>query len=379
MSKPLRQISGSILTLSLIFALFGCTSNVPTAATSTDTTNHITVPQQADPLLDKSAFSYQTISSLEALASTDHIFCCSQSEAYMVLSVCSDNGKDIGPTAKTDCLALYTFEDDIVSYPIETDAYIVSAVPYNGGVVYVEHTELADGNWAWFMVMTDGTTPTLLDTGTASYYNQTPSLFLVDSVPHYMCHTAEGYCIKKIEGQHAETVHSEDGCYLLTVEAESNGKQYCYLIKYPSEEFSRVCIRDINGATYQHLLNGKPTHFAITDRYAVCNTGIEETERHSIEAIDLSNGNAIVFAHSYGALYCLAGSGAIGVCVDYKWQPHAIDIENQRVFSISGPKYETNSDPIYFKPIGENRFFVLYDTDNGYEFYTMNISLPAAS
>ena len=374
MVHPFRKIACCVCAFLFTAILWGCTESPQTETTQPTIQSIIptgtTVPET--PPLDSSAFSYQELPIPEALASAHHLYRCYQDETYTLLSVCSRNEAQAGPMVKTDYLALYEQSGGMVSYPLETDAYIISAIPYLDGVLYVDHAEQADGGVAWSVILTDGAKETVLDTGTASVYDHTPFLFLVQNMPYYLCRSPlndyAGYSVKRIKKQTAVTVYAESDCRLMNIDACSNGEQFCCTVKYPLEEFSRLCVFDRNGIQYQHLLSGNPTSYTITDRYAVCNTGTEDNRKLTIEAVDLATGEVTMFHHPYGALYGLAGTGSICVC-NASGKVYAVDIENQRLFTIL-----RLSMPSFFDPAGENRFFVLSGGNDGYKFYLLTIS-----
>lgn len=331
------------------------------------------MPQETKaPPLDKSAFTYKTISMPEELASAYHIYHCYQNQTYSLLSVCSDNGKEIGPTVKTDYFALCDMEGLVASYPVETDAYITSALPYDDGVLYVDYVQQNDGSLIWYLIHKNGTAEVVLDTGNASNDLEVPALFYVEGVPYYLRKNGEGFSINKIEEHVVASVCSETEYDVLsTVKVCSNGNQYCFLVKYPQEELCRLYICDANGVKYQHKLTGKIASFTITDQYAVCCTGLEGAKKLSIEAINLSTYETKVFAQDYGAFYGLSGTGGVCVAVGNSWQPWAIDIENATVFSISAPRSKA---PIFFHAASKNYFFVMIDSNKGYMFYSLTIS-----
>ncbi len=354
-----------VLTLSVLFC--SCTNTPP--AETTDPGSHTNID------LEDLVFSYTELPFPETLSTADHLFCCYQSASQTLLSVCSDNGRQIGPTQKTDFLALCDMEGGMTSFPVETDAYITSALPYQGGVVYADYKELSDGSVEWSVTLKSGSAETVIDTGAALSYDRVPYLYYVQDTPYYLREDRDGFSVLQIKDQTPAVVYSKTGCSAVSIDVRGNGKQFCFPIQYSGEDFSRFLVFDEDGLLYEHTLGGKITSYAITDQYAVCGTGNEDTRQGSVEAVDLSTGQAKTFDQPYGALWGLTGSGNLCLCVGYDWQPYAINIATEQISVIPGPKSSTNrSTPIFFYPAGESRFFALSRQKTGYAFYLLTAS-----
>lgn len=204
-----------------------------------------------------------------------------------------------------------------------------------------------------------------------------PELLLVDGKAYYLVKNEDGYGIKKLEEGKVVTVNNEAGSEPFGMNAIScNGKQFCYLVKYPNDEFSTFCVADANGVLYRHKLNGKITSYTITDKYAVCGTGIEETKKHSLEVIDLATGGTKIVPHIYDAFYCLSGVENILVAVNGgNWENlMAMDLEDFAPFAIETPETDKPIQSVLFKSAGENKLLAQVYTENGNELHLLKIN-----
>ena len=383
MTSLVRKTAFFLAIILMTTLLWGCEQNAPDTSSATITPPstaattlppETTVPTAAS--LSSDMFTYEAIPFPNEFATADELCLCYASQTQFILSVCSRNDAHVGIVFETDCLVLCDMEGNATVYPMDTEAYIVSAVPYDAGILYVDYIPVGDGSYAWSLIYTDNQQKTVLDTGVFFGYDHSPHLFYVEDTPYYLCEQENGYYIRQIQAFTATTVHSETGCALSTIIAECNGTEYCYLVKYPQEEYARFYVWDAEGLKYQHKLNGKIVSYTINDQYALCATGIEETKLHSMEAVDLATGEASIFGQPE-PFYWHAGTGTVCVGVDNHWQPHALDTDSQKAIQIGTPNpYSKGGRSIYFESVGDNCFFVSYQPDGvGSEcFYRLTIS-----
>ncbi len=365
----------------LFITLFGCSTEQPEKPQdeqpSGDVGKHNSENEQKASL-DKTAFTYEKLSITEELAGADHLYQCYQNETHALFSVCSnlEEAAPEGQLQKTVNLTLYSLSDgSVISYPVQTDAYVLSALPYKSGILYADYV-YTDEAVKWSIIFTDGNTKAELDNGSVSSSDDVPKLLYLGEVPHYLVKDEAGYSVKIIDGDKAVVSYSQSGCELFGINnAVSNEKQLCYLVKYPNDEFSTFCVADKDGVLYSHKLNGKITSYTITDKYAVCGTGIEETKKHSLEVIDLATGETKIVPHIYDAFYCLSGVENVLVAVNGgNWENlMALDIEDAVPFAISSPETVSEIQTILFKSAGENSLFTFVYSSDGYEFYLLNI------
>ncbi len=324
--------------------------------------------------------SYTELPFPETLSTADHLFCCYQNASQTLFSVCSDNGRQNGLTQKTEYFALYNIEGSVTLFPVGTDAYITSALPYQDGVAYVDYKDLSDGNVEWSVTLKSGSVKTVIDKGTVSSYDRVPNLYYVQDKPYYLREERDGFSILQITDQTPTVVYSKTGCYVLNMEVSSNGKQFCFPILYSRGDFPCLLIFDEEGLLFEPTLGRKIISYAITDQYAVCGLGDEYTnyadvKKCYVKAMDLSTGQEKTLTQPYGAPWGLTGSGSLCLCVDYAWQPYAISIAAEQVSVIPGPKSAANrSTPLFFYPAGESRFFALSRQNTGYVFYLLTAS-----
>lgn len=332
--------------------------------------------------LDKSAFSYEKLSAFEELKTADHIYRTYQDETRAVFSVCEnfEETVSVGAPQKTVGFTVYSLAaGSAVLYSVSTEAYVLSAIPYENGVLYTDYV-YHDGNSVsvkWSIRYTDGESNTVYDSGGADSDSDVPKLLLANGKAYYLVKNEDGYSIRKLEEGSPVTVHNETGCELFGMSGiTSNGKQFCYLAEYPNDEFATFCVADTNGVLYRHKLSGKITSFTITDKYAVCGTGVEETKKHSLEVIDLATGKTELMPHIYGAFYCLSGTGSVLVVVNGgNWENlMAMDLEAFEPFAIESPQTDKLIQSNLIKNAGENTFLAQIYTENGYEFYLLKIN-----
>ena len=376
-AHKLRNIILLFLSLILSVTLCGCVGDLDNDGAGQDGASNGTEDQTQ--LIERTlSFDYEDLYVPEEITGGG-AYVCYQDASCIIFSVRSRNGKDLGPLYKADFLALYHFDGKTTYYPLETEADIISVLPYQNGLLYVDYTEptTETTEWSieWAVVLTDGQNKTVLDTGTVYDYNDIPYLFFVQEYPYYLCKNQGCFTIKKLVDTDPYTVHTENVNSLAdNWMAGSNGNEYCYMINYPNDEYAHFIVANDEGVLYNNRLNGKITSYTITDKYAVCVTGIEETGKCSVEVVDLSTGGFTLFSQPYGTSWQLTGTGSICICVNDHWQPYAIDIESQKVVAIPLPQdLQLTGKQFRVYPIEENRFVIFIDGDTE-QFFFLTVS-----
>ena len=381
MTGSVRKAALCLASILIATLLWGCTqdapdsSSKPTKPSTIATTLPLETTTPAPVPLSSDMFTYEAIPFPEEITTAYHVYLCYANQTHSILSVCSRiYGVYEGPLQKTDFLALCDYEGNVTAYPVDSDAYIVSAIPYEAGILYVDYTLRNDEQpYAWSLIYTDKLQTTVLDTGSIDAHDRMPLLFYLEDIPHYLVRQENGYCIRQIHAFSASTVHSETDCKLADTEVAYNGKEFCFLVKYPQDDFACFCIWNTDGLKYQCKLSEMGVSCTITDQYALCTTRTGETEQYSMEVVNLATGNTSIFKQP-GAFYGHAGTGAVCVSVDKEWQPHALDINSQQIVEIEPPERYRSGRPIYFAPAGEDCLFVEYQVYENYSFYLLHIS-----
>lgn len=385
------------LCIFLITIFSGCTDKEPIeTGETTDSQDqaHINVPA-SDALNDENApasaeptFKCEALEMPEELKDADHIYCCYSDSKGLVLSICNVREKEVtvGPVNKTDFLVLCDENAKIVnSFPVSfPDSYVTTAVPYKDGVAYVGYSEISDENsddtskklyTEWYVVYTDGEGEKILDSGNSESYYDIPHLFIADNELCYLWGYDDGFVVKQIKDDGAILLFERTDCKLASVDIYSNGNEYCFMASYPEAEYATFFICDISGVKYEYTLHGKITSFSIMDEYAVCATGDGETSKFSIEAVELSNGDAKVYRVP-DTPYCLTGNGG-DLLYRNSLQYYYTSVADEKTQSIREHLLEVNNGLYY--PLGESQYFVLglnpdNDGDSEYEFFRLTIS-----
>ena len=251
----------------------------------------------------------------------------------------------------TDAFRLWDLEGGVTAFPVSSDAQIVSALPWEDGVIYVEYGPWSeDAGVTWSVLQTDGTASEVLDTGTAESCYEIPVLFFSDAIPHYLCKTPNGTAVRRIRDGKAELLLEAEGCYLFNqrgVAVESNGTQYCFGTgTTPDTPEDLLLICDSEGIVYEYTLRGKLMSWAVTDKYAVCFT-YDEDDCYYIEAVDLATREEKRFPVPLGSAFDwnrMKGSGTACVlwagAMNYRFFYVDIDAEQlTELPSLSGAAY----------------------------------------
>ena len=319
------------------------------------------------------SFTYETFSVPEICTAADSTYFYHYDSGQFLFTVNSYNGKTVGPMDKTDAFVLFGTSGDFTSFPIDTQACVYSAIPYEDGILYMDHNASLD-NCQWFLTFTDGTDHLVLDSGTATSYQNIPSIFLLQGIPHYLYTTQSGFQVKAVEDGEAKQVYSHAyGDVVSVADVFSNGSQYCVMVNYPDSEYPTMLILNEFGVLYEHQLTGKICSFTITNQYAVCVSGDEETEKCAIEVIDLANGTQRVISQPYGPLWGLKGIGNVCVCVGNSWKAYSINLDSGEISSIAPPITNTKIHP-RFNPINDSQFFVTHSSGDVFQCYLLNLS-----
>lgn len=339
-------------------------------------------------------FKYEELSVPHELKEADYLYFCYSDDNQIIVSVGAKREKEWGERSNvTKYICVCDSELQVEkTYSISlTDTDIISAVPYKEGIAYAcFEDEFSNGeyNCTWQIVYTDGENDEVLDSGMCSYYDFTPSLFILENELCYLygerLPDSRGFVVKRIKDGDVETIIENNDARLCSAFAKSNGDNFCLLADYPGREFATFLICDSAGIIYEHDLNAKITSHSINDIYAICGTGDEQADEFFAELVCLVNGEGKLLKFPYGSpLYCMTANADSIICVNNSWKPYYIDVPNERFISMPLPLTVGDFVPIDFVPISDTEYLLAamktkysedgtgYDTD--YELYRLTV------
>lgn len=281
-----------------------------------------------------------------SLDSGQSAYCCWQDSSRMLFSVGTEQ-PDVysGPTNNTDYIAVYDYVQQtiIASYDINSNAYVFSARPYKDGILYVDYGWPSEAP-EWELIYIDENGSHIIDSGTATGWEETPQLIAINGEPCYLwseASTAQEFGLNRIHGLETENVFTESEYNLSGVTIYSNGKQYCFMASKADDEYATFFVGDGSGVIYSHQLDGKIMSFSITGTHAICGLAreTEGTDKYFIEALDLRNGE-ISDIEAESQAWRMGGSMS-GMCffVDSFWNTYCADTEAKTVKPLQLPDY----------------------------------------
>ena len=304
--------------------------------------------------------------------------CCYADTKSAVFAVGDRNGKQVGPLYDTQYL--YVWDRDGVGkvYPLNTAAYVISAIPYGGGVLYVDYAVNSDGVHNWELILFRGEEKVTLAAGTVKDFDRVPKLFFLKEKAVYLWEDDTSFGLNLIEEETVRTLWRETEGTLVSVNgACGNGEVFCVPVSFEGESWATMCVADVHGVLWEKPLFGGITSFAINDTYAVCGTGeknAEGTPEFTIERVSTSE-NTSGTAAVKSALWRLCGSGTSFVCVDDHFCIWGIHAETGEAVELAmPPEVPTYRNwPVLFFPLGENSYMVQISVEEEQLFYRMTV------
>ena len=319
------------------------------------------------------AFDYVEVDVPERITSAESVYVAYQDSDRIILSFGVHNNRVLGPAVDDEALAVITFDGETQYYPLQAGMNIISAVPHQQGIVYTACVEETSEGFIWRTVLTDGTRETVLDSGSVGYdYFNFPELFLLAETPYYMVKNGNGYSVKRIVEDKTEIAFFEEGCELLDTTASSNGDAFCYMIGYNDGTMANFVVANGQGVLHNCKVKGKLDSWGITEEYALCVSGDEKTDLHTVEMLNIATGEVTSFPKNCRALYQLRGVGETAICVDYAWKPVALDLKTQQIIEME-LYVPSNVTPRRYYPMEDMKYLVhTYGQENA--FYILTIS-----
>lgn len=365
-----------ILLITLSLLLCGCGQKPLPDASGSEPTDGATVEPSSSVIADPVAFTYSEISFPDTISQADGLFCCDQTADSVILSVGKQNGKPNGPTLDTTALAVCTLDGEVKSYPVETKAYITSAVLFQDAVYYVDYSQNEDATVSWKIVRTDGTQAENIVQGSADNYEVVPKLFRLDEELFYIWKESDTFGVKQIKDNACTEVFTMSDCSLMGImgiDVAAAGDKFCFLADCPSEQYATFFICGKEGVISKHPLPQKPMHFAISEDYATCGIGDETTGKCAIFAVDLDTDEEITIEHPYGPIWCLRSDGSSCIGVTDNWIPYYVDITGKTFTKMPLPKHSESLGNILYYRTSPSRFFVMMRLSDHYQFYALTL------
>lgn len=292
--------------------------------------------------------------------------CCYQNEDIMILSVGSRNGNMIGPLENTENLLVYDYHEEKVlhKYEISGECYVMSAMPYEEGILYVYYSGFFD-DVPWQVIYASAKGNTVLDEGNAISYDRTPYLFELDGNPAYLWESGYGaadyqYGVNQIiDNQSAALCVSQDG-YLCELRAYSNGEAFFFPVDN-GNELAVLQIGDQNGINCEYTVSGKIVSMDITQEYIVCSLAEENGKSFWLSLIPLIEGEERSIPLDNPLYRISGGKGETCLCVNWNFDPFEIDLKTGNIEGLDIPENASGlGGSIGFYPCGKRQYLVRF-------------------
>ena len=304
--------------------------------------------------------------------------CCYADANNFVFAVGNRNGKQTGPLYDTQYLYVCGRAGEGKTYPVNTAAYVISAVPYGDGVIYVDYAVNSDFAHDWELVLMRGENKKTLAAGTVKDFDRVPKLFFLNESAVYLWEDETSFGLNLIEEETVRTLWRETEGTLVSVDgACSNGEVFCVPVSFDGEAWATMYIADMQGVLLKKTLSGGITSFAINDMYAICGTGEKNaagTSEFAIERFSAAE-NTSGSSEVTSALWRLCGSGLSAVCVDDNFRIWGLNVETGEMEELAAPpEVPTYRNwPILFFSLGENSYMVQVSVEGEQLFYEMRV------
>ena len=292
----------------------------------------------------------------------EELTCAYADSSSIILSIGNRNGKVIGPLVDTDRLLLKNYSDGSSStLKLETEAYIINAIPYNDGLLYSTYV-LEDDLYRWSVIYESDNERISIDEGTCSDCTYVPGFAMVNDRICYLSINKAGesweQSVKLLTGYRSDAIFSVELESVSEPRFFSNGKEYCFIADTsgPAEYF----IGTEEGITLRGGIEGEISSFGINDSYMVIGTVDEgeDFDKPYIFAIDLSSGETNSVP-SEVISYRIAGSGNEFLCVDSEFSVFALDTTGKdlawKQISEFGD-FDITNNPVLFFSAGDGKF-----------------------
>lgn len=301
------------------------------------------------------------------------VLCCYADEKQTILAVGCRNDATTGPLYDTAYLCLYG-QGEPQYIPVDADAYIISALPWQDGVLYVDYAVNAQGTYDWALTLQQGDLRQLVSTGTASSYDQVPALFLLNGSPVYLWQSDGCFGVNAVKNGAPAPIWQQTGTICSLEQVCCNGSQYCF-VAAGSDGVTALYVGDAGGFRWKLPLEEDVAHLAINDTHAVCLTRESpESQVYTAQVMALDTGAQETFPLSQ-PLWRGAGSGHTLLAVDNDFRILAFDSATGAVSQFPAPEEKSYQNwPVVFYPTGSDTYLAHFTMEHEPVFYRLTVS-----
>lgn len=211
---------------------------------------------------------------------------CFYGSESIIFSIGERNGRPEGPLVNTVSLVLYDYikEKVLKEFPVNSDAYICSAIPYKEGILYLDYEGVfEDVTWKLTFINDEGAT--IVKDGICSSYEHTPVLRFIDETPCFFWEDGNFCGLSKIVDDEIIQVFEREKQSPGPSYFTTNGHEFFFL---EGNDYGNFVIGDMSGIKYEYPSDKKIISFAITQDYIACS--LAKDENYSLLKIDLKKG-----------------------------------------------------------------------------------------
>lgn len=305
----------------------------------------------------------------------DKANCCYMEGETGIFAVRNRNGASDGPLFDTQALCL---TDNFVIkkvFDLNSERAIVSMVPYQDGILYVDLTHVpwseTEKNYVhWTLKWITEEQTVSIAQGRTDGDLEIPRLFLLGGVPHYLWKAWDGsgmFGINRVEGTESIPVFTEKEYTIDCMPPfECNGKQYAFDVSREGDPYATVLIGDATGILYRCAMDKKITSYAINDSSFVCGLA-DETDPNrtefSVLSMSLKNGKTETFSADI-PIWRFCGSGESFLAVDDNWHLLVVDTQAQEVRILSRPQ-EVGDASSTAVAMGDDQYYIRFSKTLG--------------
>lgn len=315
--------------------------------------------------------SYTKICLPEVATKWDNAEICYHSDPLVILTLGCNNGRQIGPLTDTKKVLLYDFREQqvLLEHDITCQSYIMTAVPYSDGILYVEYDGIFE-SVNWRLIYADDGSTRVLATGQTTSYERTPTLFMLDNKPAYLwenCEDPYRHGISILTDFQSLVIYENSEAQPSNMLIRCNGSTFCYT-QTTGSSFATMITGDASGNIQKFPLDAKLTSFGLTDDSIVCGLANDETNgvQFSLCIIPLSGKENAQYAVQM-PLYRIACSGNTSLCVDNNFETYIIDLQTGKLSFLTRPEgYQAETHAVLFLPTHTNSFIVHFSPSDYY-------------
>ena len=312
-----------------------------------------------------SALTYERISIELPLEGEKSAYCCYSDDTNMIFSVGKRTGAQVGPLVDTENLIVFNHRTSEFAhtYPVASDAHVVSAVPYEEGILYIDYSvieDAADYTLEWALEYMDlESNIMILDSGFVYDFYDLPKLCTIEGVPVYLYETQKNgeyaYGINRVDGKETKQIFCEAGG-LAAVELQGNGSSYCFVSSEDDGGSLTFKIGDLTGVKSSVLLDGKITSFGLSSSHAICGIS-KEDGTYALQTVHLQNGTSENISVDRPLYRMSAGKSESAFCVDNMWTIFKLDLDKMELVEIEQPMGVSDEDfNVLFHQVSENEY-----------------------